>query len=74
MTDKDWELKTRYFPSFRRGMVKRLKKGSEIYGKMSWQTKYSMIEFMEEELIDLANYAYLAWIKLQLWKKKGIKL
>jgi len=64
----DLAIKEKYLNKFVKVMVERLKSGNQKYGD-DWLRK-DCFEEAEFELYDLANYAYLVWLKLQIRKVK----
>lgn len=61
--NKDFE----YFEEFTQRMDERIKMGRKQYGN-DWFFK-DLCKDMEEELLDLANYAYLLFRKVKEFKK-----
>ena len=63
---KDLALKNKFFKEFTKIMFDRIQEGHKKYGD-DWKRKDNLKE-MEYELFDIANYAYLQWLKLKLKK------
>lgn len=63
----DLAIKNRYFQKFVKVMFQRLQEGHKKYGD-DWRRKDNLKE-MEDELYDIANYAFLQWLKLNYAKK-----
>ena len=59
----DLALKNKFFKEFTKEMFDRIQKGHEKYGD-DWRRKDNLKE-IEYELFDIANYAYLQWLKLK---------
>ncbi len=54
------------FSRFKGRMHNRMSKGEEEYGTSSFDRKViELIEEAQEELLDTANWAFLAWQKLE---------
>jgi len=62
----DLALKNKFFKEFTKIMFERIQEGNKKYGD-DWKRKDNLKE-MEYELFDIANYAYLQWLKLKLKK------
>jgi len=65
----DLKLKLEKLNEFTKIMRKRLISGTEKYGP-SWLYGKLPLEEMEEELFDIANYAFLMWLKILILKNK----